>query len=169
MEEALQLLQTTLAEAEEDGGATDPTPEANAAMVSAHTRVALRDRGRKVAADFGSIGQLQGWKAWRRCMPACAAAPPQRPSLATPAALHHKAWTPCAPHPAPRRAQNLALDGLRLSAQLAYEVLGATREGAPAALAEAAQLLHTHALLVGGSGWACSGRCADVRMGCQDV
>jgi hypothetical protein len=47
-----------------------------------------------------------------------------------------------------RNAQSLAFDALRLAALLAYEVLAVTRESAPAALAEAAQLLHTHALLV---------------------
>jgi len=67
------------------------------------------------------------------------------------------------PHPRPTRSkshplnpnhrtnpnhQSVAFDALRLSAQLAYEVFAATREQAPAALCEAAQLLHTHALLV---------------------
>jgi hypothetical protein len=52
----------------------------------------------------------------------------------------------CFPHNHPR--QSLAFDALRTCAQLAYELFAATREQAPAALAEAAQLLHTHALLV---------------------
>jgi hypothetical protein len=52
----------------------------------------------------------------------------------------------------PACRQSLALDALRLSAQLAYEVLAVTRDAAPAPLAEAAQLLHTHALLVRGPG-----------------
>lgn len=49
----------------------------------------------------------------------------------------------------PLCCQSLAFEALRLSATLAYEVFAATRENAPNALAEAAQLLHTHALLVG--------------------
>ncbi|KIZ02253.1 Condensin-2 complex subunit G2 [Monoraphidium neglectum] len=47
----------------------------------------------------------------------------------------------------PTQSMSLAFDALRLAALLAYEVLAVTRESAPAALAEAAQLLHTHALL----------------------
>ncbi|KAI8470384.1 MAG: condensin II non structural maintenance of chromosomes subunit-domain-containing protein [Monoraphidium minutum] len=51
------------------------------------------------------------------------------------------------PTPEASAALNLAFEALRLAAGLAYDVLAATREAAPAPLAEAAQLLHTHALL----------------------
>lgn len=51
------------------------------------------------------------------------------------------------PRPVDQAALSLSLDALRLSAGLCHEVFAATREQAPAPLCEAAQLLHTHALL----------------------
>jgi hypothetical protein len=118
VEDALQLLQATLAEAE--GDSAPPRSQVDASLVRAPILRSqpLSDRSRRLHV---SVAQ--------RLHP------------------HHTArLEPFTTLP----LQSVSFDALRLSALFAYEVFATTREQAPAALAEAAQLLHTHALLVGG-------------------
>lgn len=68
-----------------------------------------------------------------------------RRALPAPQHLSH----PRIPSPSPPACrQSLACDALRVCAVLAHEVFAVTKEQAPAALAQAAQLLHDNGLLV---------------------